>query len=101
MERVLTALKASKEQGTLKMDWISVTENALVKISSRDFHRYRRFEYLERMTIIADSGDIMTVNYPILANRSFIITKDGQLKGQRYGCKNLFEDDDRVIHRYW
>ena len=60
-------------------------------LANRGFHQYRRRYTMEYMTIIDKSGIVLCENYPVEANRSFIITKDG-IKPQKYGSSNFFED---------
>lgn len=96
---IKAATDASIEKGMpLEMTWECVTQNGLVKIPSMDFHRIRRITSEEYLTIIDHNREPLVINYLIAANRSFIITKDGALKGQKYGSNNFFEDERGVIY---
>jgi hypothetical protein len=70
---------------------------ATVQIGFGDYHQYRRGNAWEYMTVVDTSGNFICTNYPIAANRSFIVIKEG-IKPQKYGSSNFFEDTRGKIH---
>lgn len=71
------------------------------KIPARGFHKWRRdnsTDYVTVMTVGGEDAELIVKDYKILANRSFIIAKDGGFHEQKYGCNNLFEDWTGRVH---
>ena len=83
-----------------KVENEKVTEK--VRIPYKDFHKKQRKTSDEYITILAKDKDGEDVkiceNYCIGANRSFIITKEGGLKPQKYGG-DIWTDESGVNHK--
>jgi hypothetical protein len=62
------------------------------KIKNRDFHKYKRNNANDYLTVVGSDGEIICENLRIPANYSYIITKD-QVKRQKYGDSDLFKDE--------
>ena len=75
----------------IKMKFNRISWDLKFNLADRAFHQYRRRNSMEYMTVIEESGNVICENYPVEANRSFIVTKDG-IKPQKYGSSNFFED---------
>jgi len=75
----------------VKLEFDKINWNFKFKLANRHFHQYQRRTNLEYMTVIDQSGNLICENYPVEANRSFILTKHG-IKPQKYGSSNFFED---------
>ena len=99
LRAVQCAIEDSKKyQIPLTTTWVHVSNNILLIIPSREFHRQIRTIKNEYITVINSDGGIIVENYGIPINRSYIITRDGAIKKQKYGCPNLFEDEEDRIH---
>ena len=72
-------------------NWTNVTRYALMRVPYRQIHRQQRFNAWEHLTVISLDGNLLTSNYVIEANCSFIVTKEGGIKAQMYGG-NLWVD---------
>jgi hypothetical protein len=62
------------------------------KIKNRDFHKYKRNNSNDYLTVVGNGGEIICENLRIPANESYIITSD-QVKRQKYGDSDLFKDE--------
>lgn len=86
-------------EASVKIGWKKSIQNTFVRLPGDDFHRMRRKTSWERMSIVDGYGNLLLFNYQIAANGSFIITRNGAIKFQKYGSTNYFADDDGFIHK--
>ncbi len=82
---------------SIETEWQRVTGYALMRIPYQGVHKKRRSQAWEHFTIISHDGTFLSHNYGIEANRSFIITRQGEIKAQKYGG-NLWEDESGRNH---
>jgi hypothetical protein len=83
---------------SVESNWNTNMNAPLWKIPYRDHHQLSRTEPIEYLTVVSHDGKLLYLNYKILSNRSFIVTKDGGLKPQKYASWNFFQDHCGVIH---
>ncbi|CAF1030843.1 unnamed protein product [Brachionus calyciflorus] len=71
-----------------------------IKIVSKDFYKYSRKRLHEYMTVIDcdNANNVICKNHLMTANRSYVITSNGQIKTQSYGSNNLFLDEHGRDH---
>ena len=87
-------LAVNKEDGaSIEANLAKSTNHAWVRVPYRDVHKKRRNTCWEYLTVISHNGKVLIAhNYEIEANRSFIVTKQGGLKTQKYGG-DVWEDE--------
>ena len=63
-------------------------------IPSKKFHKIERVNAYDYLTVFnKDKSSLVCENYKMGANKSYIITEDNQIRRQKYGSSNLFEDE--------
>lgn len=98
--KLLVSNKSANAETSISIQKIT----SMVKIPQGDYHKYRRTSGIEYMTVMPVKNDgsfesYICENYQISPNRSFIITKNGGIKPQKYGSNNLWEDESGFDHR--
>ena len=73
------------------------TIDSSAKIPYKDYHKQKRNNAWDSITIVSHDSKILVKNYKIQSNRSFIMTKGGGIKPQKYGG-NIWEDESGVNH---
>ena len=95
-QNILEAIN-TKRDASIGSRWKNVTDYELMRVPYRQVHRQERSEAWERLTVISNDATLLTCNFLIQANRSFIVTRVGGIKAQMYGG-NLWEDESRKNH---
>lgn len=63
-------------------------------IPSEKFHKIERVNAYDYLTVFnRNKSFVVCENYKMGANKSYIITEDNQIRRQKYGSSNLFEDE--------
>ncbi|UJR18072.1 hypothetical protein I4U23_004972 [Adineta vaga] len=109
--KIQLAVRGIQPTGEISTKLNQASNTSWFRVTSRRFHRYNRRTKTELMTIVRatrtntvdeaasdHTKNIIVVNYPIHQNFSYIVTKDGDLKQQKYGSNNLFEDFSGRCH---
>ena len=94
----LRASISGQDAPTITAEWARVSTSSLIRVSYADFHKQRRTTSSERITVISHDGSLLVQNYHIIANRSFIIDRNGSPKCQEYGG-DIWVDEQGINHR--
>jgi hypothetical protein len=94
----LSATISGREVPTITAEWARVSSSSLIRVAYADFHKQRRTSSSERITVISHDGRLLVQNYHIIANRSFIIDRNGSPKCQKYGG-GIWVDEQDNNHR--
>ena len=70
----------------------------MITISYMHYHKKERSNASDYCTIKLPNGVTLCSNFKLRANQSFIIAKNGEIKLQKYGARNLFEDEKGNNH---
>lgn len=96
LDKIKLAVNSSSEV-SIEAELKALTSDEWVRVPYRDFHKKTRNTAWIHLTVISHDGKILLQNYEIEANRSFIITKTGSTRAQKYGG-NLWEDEYQRNH---
>ena len=67
-------------------------------VPNRTVHKYPRSNTDEYMTLVCtNTRKVICENYPVPANKSYIVTQAGAIMEQKYGSSNFFEDVNGFI----
>ena len=97
-DKIEAALNPTDLKVSLETRWQRVSNAQLLRIPYGRYHKQERRETYAYMTLISDDEVLLTSNYEIGANKSYILTKEGQVVRQKYGSSNLFEDECGYDH---
>lgn len=64
-------------------------------IQSGKYHKLERVNAYDYLTVLnRDKSFLVCENYKMGANKSYIITQNDEIRRQKYGSSNLFEDEN-------